>query len=573
MKFIKIIFKSIFAELIIGFLLLFALNNYIGQEDETIKADAIGYYDYLPSLFIHKDLIRKNTPFATNQKLYERIDIRGNYNDYNGYKVNKYPIGPAVLQLPFFLFTYNVTHFSGSYDDGYQVEFHKTVYYAAIFYLIFGLYFLKKLLLLYDINRVNIFITQLLITLGTNITIYSNFDAGYSHIYSFFAITAFCFFMKHYFYSGFHIKHFLWACALLGLIVLLRQVNIIVILMIPFLAGSFNNFKIGVSTIFKNFKALSIGFLIFSSIVFIQLIVWHLQTGSFIVYSYQGEGFNFLKPEFINVLFSYKKGFFVYTPLMFCFSIFAFILILKKHYYLAITWFGFFFILTFVFSSWWIWSYGASFGMRPYIDYYGVFALPFLIVFNDLRLYLKIIITTFLLLFIPLNIIQSIQYKEYIIHWTDMNKTKYWVSFLHLEPQYKGYIWTEHRNNEGFELISEYALNNLKVGAEKLNFEFDLSKIIDIKDIKKIRISFQNDFSSDLDTEVTLMMKGPNKNDTYWAKNYLFHYSQTPNKKQTGVYDYFINNPNMPVFDRLEVEFSESELKTTLKNVKIQLYK
>ncbi len=40
-------------EVLIIFILLFILNNFMGYEKITIKADGAGYYDYLPSLFIY----------------------------------------------------------------------------------------------------------------------------------------------------------------------------------------------------------------------------------------------------------------------------------------------------------------------------------------------------------------------------------------------------------------------------------------------------------------------------------------------------------------------------------------
>jgi len=50
MKTISLILGSIINELLVIFLFIFLINNYLGNTDETIKADAAGYYDYLPSL-------------------------------------------------------------------------------------------------------------------------------------------------------------------------------------------------------------------------------------------------------------------------------------------------------------------------------------------------------------------------------------------------------------------------------------------------------------------------------------------------------------------------------------------
>jgi hypothetical protein len=92
-------------------------------------------------------------------------------------------------------------------------------------------------------------------------------------------------------------------------------------------------------------------------------------------YSYGDEGFFFTNPQIINGLFSYRKGWLIYTPLM----IFALLGILT----LARRKFQQFFIPVLIFTvaniyvvySWWCWWYGGSFGSRPMIDSYPLMAV------------------------------------------------------------------------------------------------------------------------------------------------------------------------------------------------------
>lgn len=53
-------------------------------------------------------------------------------------------------------------------------------------------------------------------------------------------------------------------------------------------------------------------------VVFIpQFLYWKHVTGQFIFFSYKNtEGFDFMKPHILNVLFSFKKSLFVYTPVL-----------------------------------------------------------------------------------------------------------------------------------------------------------------------------------------------------------------------------------------------------------------
>ena len=54
-------------------MLLYAFNNHIGNDSETIKADGVGYYDYLPSIFIHNDFKYDNLILSKDGS----FDIKG----------------------------------------------------------------------------------------------------------------------------------------------------------------------------------------------------------------------------------------------------------------------------------------------------------------------------------------------------------------------------------------------------------------------------------------------------------------------------------------------------------------
>ena len=140
-----------------------------------------------------------------------------------------------------------------------------------------------------------------------------------------------------------------------------------------------------------------------------------MQTGSAIVYSYQGESFNFLEPHLFSILFSYKKGLFVYTPVLLIALLSLFWFAYKKEFFLLTTWICFFVLLTYV-LSWHSWFYGCSYGLRAYIDYYAIFFIPFAIMLDKIKTVPKLIIMAITLPTIPLNIIQTYQYKEYILH-------------------------------------------------------------------------------------------------------------------------------------------------------------
>lgn len=542
LKSIKSALLSLLPELIIIFLLIFTINNYIGNVDKTIKADAVGYYEYLPSLFIYHDLNRKDYPYEKNHSKYKRLDNFGHsfYNEYDGYLVNKYPCGTALLQTPFFWWEY-----INRSDDvsGYEYGFQRSVFFATIFYLFLGLVFFRKTLLLYDINRWIIFFCQLLVVFATPVLNFANFDAGFSHNYSFFAITTFCFFSRSFFLKG-KLNHFLIASVFLGLIFLLRNPNLIIIGALPILAGNWSSFKLKIQKLFTNWKYLILGVILFLLITFIQLYIWYLQTGHFLVYSYQGEGFNFLDPHFLDVLFSYQKGLFIYTPVLFISLLASIWLLFKSNRFIGLSWLGFFILITYVFSSWWAWHYGASFGMRVYVDFLLILFLPLAILINKAKIHraFKALLIISCTLCIPINIIQTYQYKEYILHWNQMDKESYWKVFLKTDPIYRGILWRKEVNIDNFEAFKNYTLSSS--GLEKNEQLLVFSDTLYKEEPKVIRFSQTQDFNINDQTKLKVNVSQNNILVSN-LETYLLHFEKEGfNKKHEGYYDMLINDFN-----------------------------
>lgn len=564
----KLLKKPLLVDIVVIIVLIFSINNYIVRDYTNIKSDGIGYYDYLPSIFIHGDLNRKDHSKKSNPKLYERVSQIQNYLDYNERVVNKYPVGTAVLQTPFFYFTYLKHGDKNSLDDGYQDYYHKSIYHASLFYAFLAIVFMRMLLSLYSVKRHVIIICQLLVLLGTTITNYVHYDASFSHVYSFFAITAFLYFTKAFFIKK-QFKYFLWACAFLGLIVILRQINGLILFFVPFLAGSFKELKEMVLLTFKHYKQLIFGLVLFSLVVSIQLIVWYLQTGSFIVYSYQGEGFNWTEPEIFKILWSYRKGLFVYTPVLFI-CLFGLVwFLIKKKYYLLFTWLGFFLFLTYVLSSWWHWQYGASYGLRAYIDYYTIFFIPFALLLNGLRLPSQIIIITLAGLTIPVNLIQTYQYKKYILHWEDMDKEKYWKVFLKTDDKYQGLLWKSNFDQNKHNLEKEISVGDINVskGKTKTIEVTKLNELANFDKITAIQVLIDHNYQESIDTYIGVEIK-----ESYLYKAPLIRFAQKDfNEFQEGRFTYEFDPIENSSSKKVKLKiFAEESLK--LQNVRLKFF-
>jgi hypothetical protein len=205
--------------------------------------------------------------------------------------------------------------------------------------------------------------------------------------------------------------------------------------LVPFLFRDFSELKVFTRSLWKWRSSLLILMVVTSLVFSIQLFLWYFQTGHFFIWSYQDEGFYFSHPEVMNVLFSYRKGLFIYTPLAFL-ACFGLLTIIRKPVKL-ISMLAFLVLSTYIIASWWNWYYGDSFGHRAFIDYYGIFGILIALLLNRFSFKGdKLVMTILFLPFVVLNLFQTWQYSNYIIHPYSMNKEKYEYVFLKSDSTY-----------------------------------------------------------------------------------------------------------------------------------------
>ena len=563
----KKLFASIVPEFIVILVLLITVRLFFNPQDITIKGDGQGYYDYLSSIFIYNDFPIKGVNDSANVSM--RISNLPMYIDFETYKLNKYPCGTALLVSPFFIGAHVLAPKLDMPQDGYSSPYQKAIYYAALFYLMLGIYFLKKLLKLYKIDDWIILLVQFLAVFATALTHYTYCDSSYSHVYSFFAITAFLFFSKNYFVTKSN-KSFLLAAFTLGLIVILRQINGMIVMFLPFISGSLVNFRETLVQTFNKIWLILLGLFIFLTVFSIQSALWYIEAKQFFLYSYQGEGFDFHDPAFLKVLFSYKKGLFVYTPILFFSFVGLIILFHQKKYFQLISWVSFFIILTYMISSWGYWSYGSGFGHRVYIDYYAVFFILLAIATNSLNRIWKYSFILLCISTITLNIIQTKQYNQFILHWDEMNKSSYWKVFLKLDHRYQGFLWkkTYYFNERTTKCTDSLFVGNLQIQPKSwapILIE-DVNKFSSFDSTNIIQIKFKNDFLSKNKSKIVVSITDSVTNNiAYYHEAPIIHFPDNNllNEYQEGVFNFEfspIKDPEKYVL-KIHAKTEDKELK------------
>ena len=424
MKQIKVSYLIIFLTIFIIIILAFQQSKW--KDQKILISDARIYYAYLPAAIIYHDLY-----FNFIGQLPEIYSKTWNNRSNNGNKVVKMTMGNSIMWLPFFLIAHTYASVSQFSNNGFSEPYHFMIFISSLFYLTLALLFLRRIIIRYY-SEIAASITIFILVFGTNLLYYIVDEPGMTHINSFTLITIFIYYFLNWFEKPTK-KISIFLGLLFGLIILIRPVNVVIILFpIIFLLLNIKPFSKLLQFISKNLKLILIA-LLFALIVNLpQLLYWKIVTDHWIFYSYQDEGFYFLSPKIIDGLFSFRKGWLVYTPLM-AISFIGFFFIKKNDSSLQAPIIVTFTVFTYVTYSWWCWWYGGSFGSRPMIDMYGLLAIPFssfIAFILERKFWIRIAFSIIVGFFVFLNIFQIHQYRLSLLHWDSMTKKTYTSIFL-----------------------------------------------------------------------------------------------------------------------------------------------
>lgn len=378
-------------------------------------SDVTVYYSYVKAVFIHHDL---------------EFSAPNNYGIYpspTGHGIPKMSMGLALVYTPFFLICHGAAKLAGQPIDGQSPYYAYGMYYAAMLFVFLGLFVLRRYLLHFYTERITS-LTLICIFFGTNLFYYTVSFNLLTHSFLF-TLNCLVLYYSYKWYQS-HKTYYIYSIGfILGLSILIRPTGIFISL-IPALWGCHTLADVRERLLFWYHKRWVIFItLLFAALPWVpQITFWKLYSGSYFYYSYGDEGFNFLKSNLVNVLFSFRKGWLLYTPIM-SFSLIGFYFMHKQRSKLFLPLVIAFPVSAYVLSCWWCWSWGGSFSIRAFVEYYAFLAVPmasFFVYFIEQRkstiLY---VLTSLLVLF---NLYQTFQYTRVVIHWDNMSKEAYWYS-------------------------------------------------------------------------------------------------------------------------------------------------
>lgn len=325
----------------------------------AVYGDGRYYYSTVRSLVIDGNLDYSNE--------YQYFGIKES-KTITGYLANKYAIGAPIIWLPAFFITHLFLQ-----GNGFSLPYQIITGLTTIILTTIGLYFLYKTIRNYFPSKTSLF-TILIILFGTNLFYYASIDTINSHGISFALTSIYFYFLLK---KGV-IKNWFLLGLILGLAGLIRNQDLI--LCTPTIIMLFSQTKI--INILRKLKAL-ISFILGTTISFsLQIYLWFVIYGTFYKSPYlsKTEGFSFLKPQILGVLFNKNTGLVIWTPIV-ALGIIAFFFFKNKIKNLIIITY---FIEFYLVASWSSWDQGAAFGTRMLISVLPILAFGIAQIINKL---------------------------------------------------------------------------------------------------------------------------------------------------------------------------------------------
>lgn len=437
-------FSSLALIIICIALIAFNINFYGNQFKKSnrltiINWDVFGYYIYLPATIIYHDLAIENKVWL--DEINSKYQATPYYYQIAGGSKGKsriiYQQGISYFFLPGFLIAHTIASHVGYPADGFSFPYQFSIIIISLLITFLGLFYLRKLLLSYFSDQL-VACIMLIICLGTNWFLTVAYGHGMPHSFLFTLNILIAFTTKKWFETN-KKRYVALTAFLIGWAFSCRPTEII-LLLLPLLYNveSYSDFKLkwkqqGLS------KNLHYFITILLLTVFPLFVYMQYASNDILKFNLHTEQLCLFSPFTLDFLFSFKKGWLLYTPLM-LFALAGFYSLFKKNKNLFMPLFTITFLQVWLASSWENWWYAASYSQRPMVDFYGLLAIPLGFLIMEVYKQKQLVWISFsvaMTIIFGLSIFQSYQYYTGIIHNERMTNAYYLSTFgkLSVTPQ------------------------------------------------------------------------------------------------------------------------------------------
>ena len=400
-----------------------------------ISWDVLGYYLPLPAAFIYHDPMLTHTDWL--KKINDEKQLTGTLymvsTTDKGEPIYFFLFGMALFYLPFFWIGQLSASLLRIPADGFSLPYQYALIIGGILFTLIGLYYLRKNLKYFFSDKITA-VVMLILVFGTNYIHHLTLK-NLEPVNVLFMLVNVVLWYTIKWHEEKKLKFLIITGAAISLMALVKPSEII-ILLIPLLWNiqSGESFREKIQLIVEKKKQLFITLGICLLLAVPQVLYWIVKTGSPVYDSYKnpGIGLDLTSPHVVNVLFSYRKGWLLYTPVM-LFSLIGFYFLYKNNKKIFLALFCYFILSLYIISSWTEWWYGAGFSNRPLITVYPVLAIAlgyFLVYLGKKGIIVKSVFIAIILFFTFLNQFQWWQLKHYILDPYRTTKAYYWATFL-----------------------------------------------------------------------------------------------------------------------------------------------
>ena len=356
----------------------------IPLNNPPIRSDGQGYYMYLPAFFIYHDpemhfIDELGTAILAKDGSY--------FQASTGAYVDKYTMGTAVMELPFFLLAHLITLvINPEAANGLSSLYQWFNIISGGVWFAVGSFFSYLIASRYSDKKSAIWALGLC-TFGSNLFHFMSYDGSFSHVYSYAAIAIFLWYIIRIEERDAKGWEYLILGLLYGLIILVRLTDATVIILYGFFGiTSWKGFVERIKKIFHPKRLLlpiAGAFIVFLP----QMLYWYRTAGVFFMNSYGETDAGFIYwycPKFLNVLFTLNKGVYFWCPLLLLCTVF-FVIESKKVKELLFSLAVFYVIYLYVIASWWGYDFGCGFGHRIFVNIMPLFIIGGSLMINRLR--------------------------------------------------------------------------------------------------------------------------------------------------------------------------------------------
>ena len=324
--------------------------------------DGSFYYFWLRSAMVEGDFdFTKDLRYCNTMSLPVREEaVRDTGRTKIGLFPNKYPIGWALLEVPWYVAADGIARLVNARRDGWQPLYQVFLIAGQIVYALAGLSLAYRIVA--GVLPPTLAVCGVVLGwMCSPLAYYQIMDLAMSHNVMFFAL------MVAYYSAGklrddpARLRH--WVAVGLGCaFVILSRYQGAVMLLFPGV--------VCLQAVWRDrrcWRGMACGIAASLVPLGLQALAWKAVYGSYLLYTYEGEGFNWAHPHLYDVLFSPYHGLFNWHPaLLVGFLGFAAWAVTTPRRTEALCFAASLLLMIYVNGSWWCWWFGDSFGSRAF---------------------------------------------------------------------------------------------------------------------------------------------------------------------------------------------------------------